>query len=397
LKFLSMLQKNHKKTISIITPSFNQGEYLEETIRSVISQEGDFYIDYLIMDGGSTDKSVDIIKKYADLINKRNWEKKCLGIDLTWVSEKDAGQTDAINKGFKMARGEVVSWINSDDMYFPGSFSVVFNHFSQNPDDDFVFGDGDVIDETGELQWEWLSRPYNLKLLKSYHFLWNDFTNYIMQQATFWKRVVFDKIGMLDFSLHYSMDIEYWIRAGEEGLKLTHIPLKLGKFRLIPGTKSLSSDTAFWPENLEIFRRYNGAKAMKPFFTYFFLNKGLSQDFNIEYIRSQNGLILERWRGLSKGEQEVLKNRTAKATPIACLKLSNMAFLRGKTKKAYSIYKFAIGHKRLLTFHYLSIGFLFKILVGSNVSAILSRFRTSIIQQYRNRKYLYRYFYERRS
>ena len=144
------------KIISIVTPSYNQGEYLEETIRSVISQEGDFYIDYLIMDGCSTDNSVDIIGNYADLVKEGNWEAKCLGIDLTWVSEKDAGQTDAINKGFKMAQGEVVSWINSDDMYFPGSFSVVLNHFSHNPSDDFVFGDGDVIDETGAFKWEWL-------------------------------------------------------------------------------------------------------------------------------------------------------------------------------------------------------------------------------------------------
>lgn len=389
--------KESHKTISIVTPSYNQGEYLEETIMSVISQGGDFYIDYLIMDGGSTDNSVDIIKKYADLVNEGSWEKKCLGIDLTWVSEKDAGQTDAINKGFKMARGEVVSWINSDDMYFPESFSAVFNHFSHNPDDDFVFGDGDVIDKTGALQWEWLSRPYNLKLLKSYHFLWNDFTNYIMQQATFWKRSVFDKIGLLDFSLHYSMDIEYWIRAGEEGLKLTHIPVKLGKFRLIPGTKSLSSDTAFWPENLEIFRRYNGAKAMKPFFTYFYFNEGLSRGFDAEYILHQNGLIPQRWQGLSKGEQGVLKNLAKKASRIACLRLSNVAFFHGEGKKAYSLFKSVIGHNWLFILHPLSILFLLKLLAGKKVSDAVSKFRLRLIQQYRNRRYLYRYFYERRS
>ena len=108
----SSIKDGGKKIISIVTPSYNQGEYLEETIRSVISQEGDFHIDYLIMDGGSTDGSVDIIKKYADLVKQGNWEKKCLGIDLTWLSEKDAGQTDAINKGFSRARGEIVSWIN---------------------------------------------------------------------------------------------------------------------------------------------------------------------------------------------------------------------------------------------------------------------------------------------
>jgi glycosyltransferase involved in cell wall biosynthesis len=387
-----MLQKNHKKTISIITPSFNQGEYLEETIRSVISQEGDFYIDYLIMDGGSTDNSVDIIRKYADLVSEGSWGGKCLGIDLIWVSEKDAGQTDAINEGFRKAHGEIVSWINSDDMYFPGCFSVVINHFLQHPDDDFVFGDGYVIDEKGKLQWEWLSRPYNLKLLKSYHFLWNDFTNYIMQQATFWRRGVFDKIGLLDESFHYAMDIEYWIRAGEKGLRLTHIPRKLGKFRMISGTKSLSSDTVFWPENLEIFRRYNGANAMKPFFIYFYFNEGLSRNFDVEYILRQNGFILERWHGLSKEEQEVLKNRAEKAFCVACLRLSNEAFLRGETKKAYSLFKSAIGHSLLLILHPLSVLFLLKLLVGRNVSAALSKFRLRQIQQYRNRKYLYRYF-----
>ena len=97
---MELSMKESYKTISIVTPSYNQGEYLEETIRSVISQEGDFYIDYLITDGGSTDNSVDIIKKYAEFVSEGSWEKNCLGIDLTWVSEKDAGQTDAINKGF---------------------------------------------------------------------------------------------------------------------------------------------------------------------------------------------------------------------------------------------------------------------------------------------------------
>ena len=387
--------RDRHKTISIVTPSYNQGEFLEETIRSVISQEGDFYIDYIIMDGGSTDSSVDIIKKYADLVNKGNWEAKCLGIELTWMSEKDAGQTDAINKGFSRACGEIVSWINSDDMYFPGSFSVVLNHFSHHPDDDFVFGDGDVINETGTLQWEWLSRPYDLKLLKSYHFLWNDFTNYIMQQATFWRREVFDKIGLPDDSFHYAMDIEYWIRAGENGLRLTHIPCKLGKFRMISGTKSFSSDTVFWPENLEIFRRYNGAKAMKPFLAYFYFNEGLSRGFEAEDILHQNGLILKRWQELSKEEQEILENSAEKASRIACLRLANVAFLCGEAKKAYSLFNSVVDHNWLLILHPLSILFLLKLLAGKKVSDAVSRFRLRLIQQYRNRKYWYRYFYER--
>jgi hypothetical protein len=270
------------------------------------------------------------------------------------------------------------------------------NHFSQNPEDDFVFGDGDVIDETGALQWEWLSRPYDLKLLKSYHFLWNDFTNYIMQQATFWRRGVFDKIGLLDDSLHYAMDIEYWIRAGENGLRLTHIPRKLGKFRMISGTKSLSSDTVFWPENLEIFRRYNGAKAMKPFFVYFYFNEILCRGFDAEYTLHQNGLP-PRWQELSKGEQEVLTSLAKKAFHLACLRASNVAFLEGESKKTYFLFKSAIDYKWLLIFHPLSILLLLKFFVGKSVSAALSKFKIRLIQQYRNRKYWYRYFDERRS
>ncbi len=112
----------------------------------------------------------------------------------------------------------------------------------------------------------------------------------------------------------------------------------------------------------------------------------------MEYILRQNGFILERWHGLSKEEQEVLKNRAEKASCVACLRLSNEAFLRGETKKAYSLFKSAIGHSLLLILHPLSVLFLLKLLVGRNVSAALSKFRFRLIQQYRNRKYLYRYF-----
>lgn len=383
------------KTISIVTPSYNQGKYLEETIKSVISQEGDFYIDYIIMDGGSTDDSVDIIKKYADRLNEEKWEINCLGIDLTWVSEKDAGQADAINKGFRKARGEIVSWLNSDDMYFPGCFSIVLKHFMQNPDDDFVYGDGDVIDESGTVQWEWLSRPYNFKLLKSYHFLWNDFSNYIMQQATFWRRVVFDKIGLLDHTLHYAMDIEYWIRAGDNGLKLTHIPEKIGKFRMVSGTKSLSSATAFWPDSLEIFRRYNGAKSMQPFLTYFYYNQGLNNAFKENYILRKNGLVLKRWQELSQRERKVLETISEKAFCVAYLKLANEFFLRGESKKAFLQSKSAIRCNWLLIMHPLHIVFLLKFLVGRNVSVALSKIKFNLIQKYRKIKYLHRYSFNR--
>jgi glycosyltransferase involved in cell wall biosynthesis len=203
------------------------------------------------MDGGSTDNSVDIIKKFDKLLKSGSWKIHCHGITLRWISEKDRGQTHAINKGLELAKGDIVSYINSDDMFIQGAFSTIANYFQMNSQTDFLYGDGDVINEEGKIQWEWLSRPYNYKLLKSYHFLWNDFTNYIMQQAAFWRRRVIDKIGLFDESFHYAMDIEYWLRIGRNGLKAVHIPIKLGMFRMIQGTKSLSSPTIFWPDSLK--------------------------------------------------------------------------------------------------------------------------------------------------
>src|SRR5574340_1418719 len=116
--------------ITVVTPSFNQGRFIDETIRSVISQEGDFYLEYLIMDGGSTDETVDIIKKYDRLIKEGKWPVKCRGIEYRWVSEKDNGQADAVNKGFKIARGEILGWLNSDDTYLPGALGKALKYLT---------------------------------------------------------------------------------------------------------------------------------------------------------------------------------------------------------------------------------------------------------------------------
>lgn len=378
-------------TISIVTPSYNQGRYIEETIKSIIYQKGDFFIDYIIMDGGSTDDSVKIINKYDEFIKNGNFQPKCLGVELRWVSERDRGQAHAINKGFKIAKGEIASYMNSDDMYFENAFSIVLNHFSKNQEDDFVFGDGEVIDEYGNLQWEWLSRPYNFKLLKSYHYLWNDFTNYIMQQATFWRRDVFSKIGMLDESLHYAMDVEYWIRAGAAGLKLTHIPTKLGKFRMISDTKSLSSPTAFWPDMLEVFRRYNGAKKMSPFFSYYFYNIARNNNYNIDEAWIKRLDIFSRWKGLDKKEIDILDKEAGKGFKKACLISINKTFYESDKHISIKIFKNNLRKHPLLIFHPLMLLFIFKYLFGRTVSIKLNKQKESLINLYRQRRYQYRY------
>jgi glycosyltransferase involved in cell wall biosynthesis len=383
-------------TISIVTPSYNQGKYLEETIRSVITQKGDFFIDYIVMDGGSTDTSVDLLKKYEALIKTGGFKPRCLGVDFRWVSEKDRGQTHAINKGFQIATGEIVSWINSDDLYFDDAFFTVAGHFLKDPESDFIFGDGDVIDETGRLQWEWLSRPYDLKLMKSYHFLWNDFTNYIMQQATFWRSSIFNKIGMLDESFRYAMDVEYWIKAGEAGLKLKHIPVKLGKFRMIHGTKSLSSPTVFWPDMLEIFRRYRGARKMAPFLSYYFYNIARSNGYDLKEAWSKASDIVPRWEGLSNQEREILENETRRGFEKAYLVSMNKAFIETGRSQALNLFKTLLQGNPLLIFHPLVLSFILKCVLGQRLSKRLNKMQEGLIHFYRQRKYQYRYL-ERRT
>jgi len=378
-------------TISVVTPSFNQGIFLDETIRSVISQGGDFFIDYIIMDGGSTDDSVKIIKKYDELIKSASWKPGCRGIEFRWVSEKDKGQTHAINKGFRIAKGQIVSWINSDDLYCDKAFSLIIDHFARHPADDFVFGDGDVIDEHGNLQWEWLSRPYNFSLLKSYHFLWNDFTNYIMQQATFWRTNVFQKIGYLNESFHYAMDVEYWLRVGRAELKAAHIPFKLGKFRMIEGTKSLSSATIFWPEFLEIFRSYNGPRAMEPFLRYYFYNEGLYNSFDPIVMKQKERELFVKWEDLPKSEIPILKEKSAKGFDRACLMLAYEAFLKGEEEMERALFKKAISKSPLLRLHYRALCFLFGKMLGRSLASGIEKGLHRLIKIYRMKRYLYRY------
>ncbi|HSF31897.1 MAG TPA: glycosyltransferase family 2 protein [Candidatus Tectomicrobia bacterium] len=377
--------------ISIVTPSYNQGDFIAETIQSVISQEGDFFLEYLVIDGGSTDQTIEIIKYFENLIQGSGWSWRCRGITFRWVSERDLGQSHAINKGLMTATGDILGWINSDDLYFPGALQRVTEYFRRNPQDDFVFGDGDVIDEKGNLQWEWLARPYNLRVLKSYHRLWNDFTNYIMQQATFWRRGVLRRIGLLDESFHYAMDVEYWIRAGQAGLVFTHLPVKLGKFRMIKGTKSLSSALVFWPDMLEIFRRYNGAASMRPFFALFFYNVGLHHRCDLTVMRQYRERVLGRWQYLPAAEYELLKVNSKMGLYRACLMLANTSYDLGDGLQGKALFQYAVGARPPLRIHPLSLLIALKRLLGRRMSAALKKIRDRLVMRYRRERYLYRY------
>jgi len=202
--------------ISVVTPSYNQGAFLEQTIRSVLEQNYP-NLEYIVIDGGSTDGSVDIIKKYADRL-------------AYWVSEKDKGQSDALNKGFKRATGDIVAWLNSDDMHLPGALETVAKTFVDNPDVDFVFGDKLAVDENGNI----------LRYERHTHFSFTAFVvigSTLSQCATFWKRALFEKYGYIDDGLQYSMDYEFFCRIGAH-INAKHIRKYLAKFRWHTSSKS---------------------------------------------------------------------------------------------------------------------------------------------------------------
>ena len=370
---------------TIVTPSYNQAAYLPETIEGVLSQEGSFAIEYFVMDGGSTDGSAAIIKRYADRLASGDWRIGCAGIEMHWTSAPDNGQSDAINKGLQKASGDVCAYLNSDDTYSAGTLARVAAAFERHPASDFIYGDGEVIDEASQVQWVWLARPYEQSLLTSYHFAWNAFPNYIMQQATFWRRRVMEKIGYFDESLHYAMDLEYWVRAGNAGLHLTHVPENLARFRMIAGTKSLSSPMAFWDDQMEIYRRYQPFRRLPKFLSFYYYNAALHMG---RLPEAADAGIFERWAELP--DRQRLERVAALGLARAALILALHLERRGESGRAAEAYGFAVSRRPILALHYLGILYKLRLCAPCLERALHWCYRKAV-ECYRQRRIHYRY------
>jgi glycosyltransferase involved in cell wall biosynthesis len=225
--------------VSIITPSYNQGHYLEETIRSVLSQDYP-RIEYIIVDGGSKDHSVDIIRSYA---NHLAW----------WVSEKDKGHADALNKGFARANGEIIAWLNSDDTYItPQVVSEAAAYLQANPQVGMVYADANLTDESGAIIGTFPARQtsYSAMLRGSVH---------IPQATTFFRKSLFEQVGPLSQALFFSFDYDLWVKLAKVS-EVKYLPRLWANFRLHEAGKSVVNDDRCYPDMIRVVERETGKK-----------------------------------------------------------------------------------------------------------------------------------------
>lgn len=204
-------------SITAITPSYNQGSFLARTIDSVLSQSRP-PLEYLIFDACSTDETAEVLASYGDRV--------------TAVVERDGGQADAVNKGLARARGDVIAWINSDDVYYPGAFAAVLDAFEAHPDVDVVYGEADHIDSGDAVLEPYYTEAFDYERLKDVCFF--------CQPATFFRRRTVERHGPLRADLRYSMDYELWLRYCADAPPL-FLPRKLAGSRLHADTKTLGS------------------------------------------------------------------------------------------------------------------------------------------------------------
>lgn len=221
--------------ITVVTPSLNQGRYIEATIRSVLDQ-GYPNLEYIVRDGGSTDKTIDVLRRYET--------------DLSQVTiEPDAGPADALNKAFTAATGDIFAWLNADDLYLPGTLHAIAEAFAANPQAGLIYGEGWYIDEAGARiePCRFVRRTFNRRYMVN--------KDPILQPAAFWRRSVWEHTGNLDTSLRWVFDWEWFIRAHER-TTFHYLPRSLAYYRVQPQALTRTGGLARQLEHGRVTRRY---------------------------------------------------------------------------------------------------------------------------------------------
>lgn len=220
--------------VSIVTPSYNMAQFLGETVESILGQDYP-NLEYLVMDGGSTDGTVELLRRYEGR--------------LRWVSEKDDGQSDAVNKGFARTSGEIFAFLNADDLYLPGAISAVVQAFAEHPDAAVVYGEAYYTAEDGAVIRSYPTEPYSRERLGQVCF--------ICQPAAFMRRSALEELGVLDASMHYALDYELWMRLAQK-YDMVKVDQYLATSRMYRDNKTVRLRTLGCTEAMRIQRRYYG-------------------------------------------------------------------------------------------------------------------------------------------
>lgn len=221
--------------VSIVTPSYQQGRFIERTLESVARQGGD--VEHIVMDGGSTDGTAAILERWRDRIS--------------FSSDPDGGQAAAINAGIARARGEVLAYLNSDDVYYEGAIAAAVDAFERNPSADVVYGDAVHIDADDRVVGTYPVEEWSIERLKMVCFL--------CQPAVFFRRRVIEQFGPFDARLNYCMDYEYWLRLGLRGARFVHLPMRLAASRIHDATKTRTYPRETHTEINDMLRRTIGS------------------------------------------------------------------------------------------------------------------------------------------
>ena len=223
---------------AIVTPSYNQGQFIERTINSVLNQNYPA-LEYIIQDGGSTDDTVHIVRKYQSRLKR-------------WTSAKDNGQSDALNLGFMQSTGDIMAYLNSDDLLLPGSLNYIARYFNKHPNVDVVYGHRVCIDRDDHDIGRWVLPPHDSEILN-----WVD---YVPQETLFWRRTIWEKAGgKIDDNFKFAMDWDLIIRLRDAGAKFARLPRFLGAFRIHAQQKTNATITLHGLKEMEKLRlRCNG-------------------------------------------------------------------------------------------------------------------------------------------
>lgn len=225
-------QLSNGPLVTVVTPSFNQGRFIRDTINSVLSQDYP-NLEYWVIDGGSSDETQDVLQSYRHR--------------LSWVSERDQGQADAVNKGFRLAKGEILGWLNSDDTYWPGAIRKVVQFFQANPDISMVYGEAHNVDVQGGIIERYPTEEFHYQRLAE--------TCFICQPTVFLRRHVFEEVGPLDVTLHYCLDYEYWMRVGKR-FRVGYMPELFATSRFHGAAKTVAKRSEAYQEIIPIIQRH---------------------------------------------------------------------------------------------------------------------------------------------